>query len=292
MDADPAHRLLDELRFQFLVMREVRHERQVLARRHHLLEQPQRVVRVGVRHEPLRPVGQRLRPDPDRLHVVHLEQRFDVPPQHRLAHDHRVAAGEQHTAHLGVFPYIARQLLDVVVGHLQVRDAHELRPAEAVGAVRVAGLTLLREEEHRLAVLVLEARDRLLAGLGNVQLQLPGRVRIELEPDLVGRGRDLLLGGLVLEQAGDVVDVLGRQHVLLREDQPEHRILERAVPVDQLVHNVGVRPERQDRRHGPRPEPLLLGQRRSLEQLVQVADGVGLEAPTGVFRSSHENPLL
>ena len=51
-------------------MREVRHHGQGLAGCRDLLEQPQRVVGVRVGHEALRPVGERLGPDPDGLDML------------------------------------------------------------------------------------------------------------------------------------------------------------------------------------------------------------------------------
>ena len=168
-------------------MGEVRHQGQRPARADHLTEQPQGRVGVRVGDEPLRPVRQRLGPDPDRLQVVQarVEQRLDVAPQHRLAHDHRIPAGDQDAGHLRVLAEIGDQRADIVGRHLQLRLVHELRPPEAVGAVRVAGLALPREEQHRLRVLVLQPRQRPAVQAGRVQQQLPGRMRVEPHPDLV-----------------------------------------------------------------------------------------------------------
>src|SRR5699024_2759278 len=100
---------------------------------------------------------------------------------HALTHDHRVAPSEQDTGDLGVRAYVFGHLVDLAGCELQVRIADELRPAEAVGAVRMTRLPLLRKEEHRLAVLVLNTRNGfLVAQLGHVEVHLTCGVRVEL----------------------------------------------------------------------------------------------------------------
>ena len=103
---DPAHRLGEHRRLELARMREVRHYRQRPARGDDLAEQPEGRVGVRVGDEPLRPVGQRLGADPDRLEVVQavrrVDERLDVPAEHRLAHDHGIAAGDQDAGHLGM----------------------------------------------------------------------------------------------------------------------------------------------------------------------------------------------
>ena len=168
-------------------MGEVRHQREGPPRGGDLTEQPQGGVGIRVGDEPLRPVRQRLGPDPDRLQVIQarVEQRLDVAPEHRLAHDHRIPAGDQDAGHLGVLAEVGDQRADIIGGHLQLGLVHELRPPEAVGAVGVAGLALPGEEQHRLRVLVLQPRQRPAVQAGRVQQQLPGRMRVEPHPDLM-----------------------------------------------------------------------------------------------------------
>jgi hypothetical protein len=108
----------------------VRHHREIPARGDDLAEQPQGVIGVRVGDEPLRPVGQRLGAEPDRLDVVQavprVDERLDVPAQYRLAHDHGIAPGDQDAGHLGVLAQVGHQRADVVGGHLQVWLVHEL----------------------------------------------------------------------------------------------------------------------------------------------------------------------
>ena len=198
-----AHRGAQLLRLHLPRVGEVRHERERLARLDDLLEQPQRVVGVRVGEEPGRPVRERLGADADRLDLLELEQRLDVAAQHRLTHDHRVAAGEQHAGDLRVLLQVRDEPGDVVGGHLQVRLADELGPAEAVRAVRVTGLALFGEEEHGLRVLVLQAVDRLVADPRHVELELARRVRVEPHAHLVGGRLHLGRGRAVAQQPRD-----------------------------------------------------------------------------------------
>ncbi len=254
-------------------MREVRHQRQRLARGADLLEQPERVVGVRIGHEPLRPVGQRLGPDPDRLEVVQprVEQRLDVLPEHPRAHDHRVAAGDQDAGDLAMRPQVGGHPGHVVRGHLQVWLTDELRPAEAVGAVRVAGLPLFREDQDSLRILVLNARKRLVGHGRDVQRELARRVRIQSHPHRPRRGLYVAVGCAAREQARYGPDVLRGQHVGLREDQPVDRIIGSGVPVDQTLHDVLVCPERKYRRDRPDGQPVRLGEAGS-------GDAAGLDA--------------
>ena len=71
---------------------------------------------------------------------------------------------------------VVEERVGVFLREAEVRVADELRPAEAVGAVRVARLRGRREEEDRLGVLVLHAREFGL--LRGVQSFLAGGVRV------------------------------------------------------------------------------------------------------------------
>jgi hypothetical protein len=260
----------------------MRHERQCPAGRHHLLEEPQGVVGVRVSDEPLWPVGQRLAADPDRLDVLHArgQQRLDVPAQHRGAHDHRVAAGDQHAGHLVVLPQVVRHPVDLGGGHLELGLVHELGPPEAVRAVGVAGLSLLGEDQHRLGVLVLNAGQWLIAQVGDVQRQLPGGVRVEPHPDLVRRRLDLRLGRALGQQGGDVLHVGRGEHVSLREHQPVDRVIRRRGPVDELLDDVRVGAERKHRPDGPYRQPVRGAETGPRGQDVEVFRGVRAEPPS------------
>ena len=86
--------------------------------------------------------------DADAVQVRQLrrEQRLDVSAQHRRLHHHRVAAGDQHAAHLRVVADVVHQLIRLAARELQVGVTDELRPAETVAAIGVAGLPLRREK--------------------------------------------------------------------------------------------------------------------------------------------------
>ena len=123
----------------------------------------------------------------------------------------------------------------------QVGVADELGPAEAVGAVGVAGLPVRGEVEHRLAVLVLQARRWQPSGpTGTFERQLLGRVRVELGADVahqVGQARpgELPAGGDGRERTARA---RRGQHAVLGEDQLEDRVVGHPRPVDQLVEHV------------------------------------------------------
>jgi hypothetical protein len=108
--------------------------------------------------EAVRPVGQRFRPDPDVDEVVDLEKRLDVGPQLGGLHHHRVAAGEEHVGHLAVSTNVLGQKIGLLRSELELFHAHELRPAETVGAVGMTRLPLTGEVQNGLAVLVLHSR--------------------------------------------------------------------------------------------------------------------------------------
>ena len=115
--------------------------------------------------------------------------------------------------------------------------------------VRMARLALAGEEEHRLAVLVLEAVDRLGVEPGDVVRHLTGRVGIELKADAVHFGMDTVRLGVVPNEAGEHRVIFVAQHAGLRKGELVHGVLGDAVPVDQLFHDVGIGPEGQDERH-------------------------------------------
>ena len=123
--------------------------------------------------------------------------------------------------------------------------ANELRPAEAECAVGVAGLALAREEQNGFAIFVLESFEGLAFFTGNVELPLPGRMRIEIGADIGGSALDLLRRGVAHHEIGDPAKVAVAQHAPLREHQLVDRIVRHPVPIDQVLDHVAVGPERQ-----------------------------------------------
>ena len=210
------------------------------------------------------------------------EQRFDVPAQDGRAHDHRVAARDEHARHLAVLAEIADNPAQVGRGHLEIRLVHELRPAEAVRAVRVAGLALLGEDQDGLRVLVLHPGQRLVVEIWDVERQLPGGMRVQPHPYLMCRGRDFRLGCAAGQERGDPGNVRGGQHVGLREDQAVERVVGGRAPVDEFVDDVGVGPEGQHCPDGPDRQPLGLAQAGPCGQRVQVFRSVGTETSTPI----------
>ena len=95
--------------------------------------------------------------------------------------------------------------------------ADELRPAEAISAIGVAGLALRRKDQHRLPVFVLQAEHRMSAQHRHIVLDLPAGMRVERAPRRRGRlGEHIARRGRV-EQLRDGIEYIGRQHVPMRE---------------------------------------------------------------------------
>ncbi|MFD9283981.1 hypothetical protein ACFWD7_43250 [Streptomyces mirabilis] len=239
--ADAAHRVPHHRGPKLLGMGEVGHQDEVAAARDDLFEQAQHVVGVAVGEETVRPEGERLGADADRLDRLDLQERFDVAAQHLGAHHHRVAARDERAGDLRVGAQIGGCGGDVVGGDAQVGLADELGPAEAVRAVGVADLALAREDQHRLRVLVLEAGEAPPFVHGDVGVELAGGMRVELHPDLVGRAQDVGLRGVLRQQFRHLLEVGLGQHLGLRERQPEDRVV------------------RYGRRTGPVSDPRLVG---------------------------------
>jgi hypothetical protein len=228
----------------------VGHERQVAPGAAHVAEQAQQVVSLGISLEAEGPVGRGLGADADARDVGELrsEQGLDVAAQLGRLHDQRVAPREQDARHLGVLAQVAHERARLVVGEAELVDADELGPAEAVGAVGVAGLSLAREEKHRLPVLVLHAAQLVPAPGGDVELHLARRVGVHAHLDLSRGGLDRLAGGVAVHELHHALEVLRIEHPGLREGELVDGVLGHVLPADQLLHHVAVHAEREDRR--------------------------------------------
>lgn len=246
--SDTAHALLGDCGCDLDWMAVVGHQSAVAPRPHHVLEEAQQVVGVVVGDEALRPVRRRLGADADVAHVRQLrcEQRLDVAAQDARAHHQRIAAGDQNIRDFRVSPQVGHEALRVRGLEMQLRQVDELRPAEAVGAVGMAGLSLAGEEEDGLLVLVLQAGQLAAVEIGHVVLPLAAGMRVHLEAYAVCRLVDLLLRGAMPQQAVDFGVVARLKHRALREGQLKDRVVGQAAPVDQAAEDVLVGAEWED----------------------------------------------
>ncbi len=257
-------------------MAEVRHDGHRLARGHDFLEQAQQVVGIGVADEALRPVGQRLRAEPDGLQRRYPQQWLHVGAQALGRHDHRIATGHQDVGDLGMLAEVADERVGGLRREAQIGIPDELCPAEAVGAVRVTGLPLGREVQHGLLVLVLHALQRILLQPRHVEFLLAGGVRVEGVADRGDtRGAPGLAG--VGDQIARLLLVGPAEHARLREHQLEDRVVRHRRPVDELVEHVLVGPEGEH--GGVDGDGLAL----LLAQAVPPGDGVEMVRPEGVI---------
>jgi len=104
----------------------------------------------------------------------------------------------------------------------------------------VAGLAGTGEEQHGFLVLVLQALERSVVHARHVVRHLAGRVRVHAHADAMHQARDRGVVLLVQHQVAQLLVFLGREHVAVREGQAVDRIVRHPLPVDQLVHDVGV----------------------------------------------------
>ena len=88
--------------------------------------------------------------------------------------------------------HVTVESLCLARGELEVVQPDELSPTEAVAAIGVTGLAGGREEENRLAVLVLHPFQWVAVEGGHVEVHLPGGVGIQLVLDLSGSGEQFL----------------------------------------------------------------------------------------------------
>ena len=286
--ADTADRRACGLGVEFLPVIVMGHDGDVLATLDHALEQPDQFVRIGRGVEAVGPEGQRLGADADGLDVIEIrvQQRLEIGLQMLGLHHHRVAAGKQQVGDLGVVAQVVVQFRGFGGRDAQLLVADELGPAEAEGAVAVAGLPLAREEQHRFTVLVLHAFEATPIGVArHVHFHLVGRMGIEFVADLVGHTFDLGLVGAAAHHRRHALEVLRREHPALREGELEDRIGRDVAPVDQFVDDVLVDAERQHRRYDSHLEAHGRGQPCDLVDLFQVALGEHLEGndPVGLL---------
>ena len=169
-----------------------------------------------------------------------------------------------------VLGQVAAQQLALAHRKLLALQPHELRPAEAEGAVGVTGLALRGEEQRRFAILVLHTRQRLTVVAGHVVFHLTGRMRVQRHPDLVGYHLELARVLARVDRRRHLVEVGRRQHVLLREGQAEHPVVERIAPVDQMIDDVPVRFEGQHPAHDIDVVDHLVRQSLDLLELLEV----------------------
>lgn len=132
---------------------------------------------------------------------------------------------------------VVAQLLGRCRCEPKVDVSDELCPSEAVGAVRVAGLALGGEVQHRLGVLVLDPLEIRTAAVGDVQLALTAWVRVHRRPDRNDGARPLGGGARVAHRAQSTL-MLWAEHPRLGEHQLEDRVGREVGPVDQFAQHV------------------------------------------------------
>ncbi len=221
---------------------EVGHEGNVYAGLAGVLESAQQAVGVVVLSEPLRPIAEGFGAEAYGAQVGELGvyQGLYVGIDDFRLHDQGVAPGEEDVRHFGVCTEVFDDELGVAHGKFELVHAYKLRPAEAKGAVGVAGLPLTGEEEHGLPVFVLHAGELGALYLRYILGALPGRVGVELHPDFVGDELELGLARARPDGFGHLF-VMGRlQHILLRESEDVDGVVLVAAPVDELLYDVVV----------------------------------------------------
>ena len=243
---DAPDRLARHPRLELNRVRVVSHDRQMAAGCGHFLEQLETIVGIVVRDKALWPVGKRLCTDPNILNVLKLgrEQRLNVPAQHFRAHDHRIAARDQDVCHLGMRSQIRNEVVGLLRLELQTVEADKLSPSKTVGAIRMTGLPRRWEEQHGLAVFVLQPGQRSSVKCRHVVGHLTGRVRIELSPDAIDYVVELRAAGASALQITNGGEVGRREHPTLRKDQLKDRVVRNPRPIDQAVQHVLICSER------------------------------------------------
>src|SRR5690554_2484775 len=245
--ADAADGFFRDVGGDFLPVVVVGHDGHVLAGINQPGKQFDQLVGILVGHETVRPEGEGLGADADGLDVIEfrLQQGFQVLHQVFGFHHHGVATGHQQVGHFGVLFQVAVQLLGIGAGHFQVFVTNKLGPAEAEGAVAVAGLALGREKQHGLTVLVLYAVEYFAIQLRHVRFHLAGGVWVQFVTDDFGGSLDVFFVGTLAMQLRHLLVMFVLEHALLGEDELIDGVVRYLVPVDQFVNHVFVNPERQ-----------------------------------------------
>ena len=173
---------------------------------------------------------------------------------------------------------VLHQRFHLAIRKLEFLDADELRPAEAVSAVRVTRLARRREKQQSLTVLVLHTGQGLAVQFRYVQLHLARRMRVQSALDFPSSGLDRLFGRLTSYEAIHPAEILTAQHRRLRKCELKHGILGDVRPIDQLLDDVVVDSEGQYRRH--RLHGIEVARRKSLElgDLIEVTPRAHLES--------------
>ena len=245
-----------------------------------LFEQRQQVIGVLVGDKALGPEAQGLAADADGAYMLELggQQRLDAGSQVAGLHHQRVAAGDQHIGHLGMAAQVVAQLARFLRGNAQILVTDKLCPAEAEGAVAVTHLAGAGEEQHRLPVLMLQPLYALAVELGYVVFQLPGWVRVQGGAHFGDYGVELLGRPFLAQGLGHALEIFRGQHAALGEGQLEDGVVRHCGPVDQLVDDVLVDPERENAGHHAHVEALLFGQHLQLWNLIQLPGGIDAES--------------
>src|SRR5690606_1659111 len=243
--ADAANGFFRDVGGDFLPVVVVGHDGHVLAGINQFGEQFDQLVGILVGDKAVWPEGEGLGTDADGLDVVEfrLQQRLQVLHQVFGLHHHGIAAGDEQVGNLGVFLQVAVELLSFGAGHLEVFVTDELCPAEAEGAVAMAGLALSREKQHGFPVFVLHAVQHFAVQFRHVHFHLAGRVRVQFVPDHFGGGLDVFFVSAVTMQLRHLLVMFVLEHALLRENELIDGVVRYFVPVNQFVDHVFVDPE-------------------------------------------------
>ena len=143
----------------------------------------------------------------------------------------------------------------------------------------MTGLALAGEEQHRLAVLVLEPLQAFPVLIqGDIEPQLVRRVGVQVVSDLLRRSLDLPCVRACVEQVGHAVEIRGIEHAFLGKGELENGVFRGLVPIDEGIDHIIIDPERQDAGHDLHLEVQLIRHARKGGDAVQIPQGIDLEA--------------
>mmetsp|Transcript_7211 Transcript_7211/g.21231 ORF Transcript_7211/g.21231 Transcript_7211/m.21231 type:complete len:350 (+) Transcript_7211:647-1696(+) len=206
----------------------------------HASQQGDELVGIGIGGESLRPETETARSDSQVLDVrqeVWVAHWLEVLRQRLRLHDHGISSGHEDVGDLLVLVEVVEERVGLLLRESELVVTDELRPSEAVRAVGVARLGGGWEDQHGLAVLVLDARQGVV--LWRVELLLAGRVRVEVLADFGTRVHQLL-GIARVSGRVQFLLVVRLEHVHGWEDETVERVVLEVVrlPVDELVNVV------------------------------------------------------